>query len=137
MLGRAIAFAAEKHQLQVYGTDPYILHPLRVLEKARVAGKPAAVQLAAVLHDVVEDTGATLDEIRETFGTEVSYLVGRLTRAAGETYFEFIERAAGDIDTNRIKRFDIEDHLSHNPKDSLRKRYEKALYLLVVAEKDL
>jgi len=58
----AIVFAAERHRGQRdKAGEPYILHPLRVALRVRTDRE----RLAAVLHDVVEDTGVTLDELRE------------------------------------------------------------------------
>lgn len=80
---KAIEFAFAKHEGQFRkGTEfPYIGHPLSVmrlllLEQANDSGIADDVVIAGVLHDVVEDTDTTLDEIEELFGLEVRRLVG-------------------------------------------------------------
>lgn len=77
ILDRAIVFATEAHEGQYRkGTSiPYILHPL---EAATIVGTMTTdneVIAGAVLHDVVEDTDTTIDEIAELFGDRVAYLV--------------------------------------------------------------
>jgi guanosine-3',5'-bis(diphosphate) 3'-pyrophosphohydrolase len=81
---RALRFAAHKHRDQRRkGIDasPYINHPIEVAELiGRVGGiDDLAVLIAAVLHDTVEDTETTLQEIEETFGAEVRALVAEVT----------------------------------------------------------
>ena len=82
-LSHAIIFAAQAHtgQYRKDGKTPYINHPLEVMnlvvlnvEKAR-----EEVLIAAVLHDVVEDTHITSAEIKEKFGQDVARLVAELT----------------------------------------------------------
>src|ERR1039458_4910502 len=77
----ALAFAAEKHRHQRRkdaAASPYINHPIAVANTLAVEGRVTdeAILLAACLHDTVEDTQTTFEEIEETFGTEVSSLVG-------------------------------------------------------------
>lgn len=74
---KAITFASECHEGQFRkGTEiPYIVHPLSMLRFLARLGAPAELQAAAVLHDVVEDTDATLDDIAERFGPRVAALV--------------------------------------------------------------
>lgn len=80
----ALRFAAEKHTRQRRkgdGQTPYINHPVGVLELLwRVGGvRDPEVLAASLLHDAVEDTDATLDEIGEAFGPEVRALVAEIT----------------------------------------------------------
>ncbi|MBR3594245.1 MAG: bifunctional (p)ppGpp synthetase/guanosine-3',5'-bis(diphosphate) 3'-pyrophosphohydrolase [Clostridia bacterium] len=76
-LTKAIAFAAEKHEGQTRkGSDtPYIAHPLEALAIAATVTNDQNVLMAAVLHDVVEDCGVSLDEIETLFGKRVRELV--------------------------------------------------------------
>jgi guanosine-3',5'-bis(diphosphate) 3'-pyrophosphohydrolase len=80
----ALRFAADKHRGQRRkGTDgcPYINHPIEVAEiLSRIGGITDTVTLqAAVLHDTVEDTDTTADELEALFGLEVRRLVEELT----------------------------------------------------------
>ena len=82
MLERAIEFATKAHkgQFRKYTGEPYITHPLAVMEIVRgVPGHTQEMLVAAVLHDVVEDTDVSLMEIQEEFGNVVSDLVLHLT----------------------------------------------------------
>ena len=77
LLTKAITFATKKHEEQKRkGTDiPYIVHPLEALSIASTITNDENVLAAAVLHDVVEDCGVSLKEIKKRFGEEVARLV--------------------------------------------------------------
>lgn len=84
LLDSAIAFAATAHagQLRKGGLEPYIIHPLEVMQLLlRHSSAPVSedMMIAAVLHDVVEDTPVGLDTIERRFGAEVARLVDELT----------------------------------------------------------
>lgn len=70
----------------------YIRHPLRVM----TAMKTETERVVAVLHDAVEDSPYTLEEIEDRFGAEVREAVDALTRREGESYSSFIDRVAED-----------------------------------------
>ena len=108
-LERAVAIAAEAHAGQVDKAGaPYILHPLRVMLRVQ---QPAE-RLAAVLHDVVEDTPWTLEALAsEGFAPEVVAAVDALTRRDGETYEAFVTRAGADPIARVVKLADIADNL--------------------------
>lgn len=74
---KALCFAIEKHSGQVrkFSSTPYILHPLEVSTIVGTMTDDKEILAAAVLHDTVEDTDATLEEIREKFGKRVALLV--------------------------------------------------------------
>lgn len=80
----ALAFAALKHRNQsrkdAAGT-PYIIHPIEVLHVVfQIGGERDPVTiLACILHDTVEDTGTTFEELAERFGAEVASVVKELT----------------------------------------------------------
>lgn len=77
LLHKAIEFAAIKHRNQYRkGTDtPYIVHPMEVLQILAANDCPIEVQIAGVLHDTVEDTDATIDDIERLFGADIAELV--------------------------------------------------------------
>lgn len=81
LVERALAFATKAHgsQKRKYSGDPYIVHPIEVMEIVRTVKHDEAMLAAALLHDVVEDTSVTLEEIKATFGEDVASLVGDLT----------------------------------------------------------
>jgi GTP pyrophosphokinase len=78
---KAFLFAKEKHKHQSRTSgEPYINHPLQVANiLADFSLDPASIT-AAILHDTVEDTDTTLEEISEHFGDQVSALVDGLTK---------------------------------------------------------
>jgi (p)ppGpp synthase/HD superfamily hydrolase len=77
MIDRAVEFAVRRHAGQVRkGTDvPYVTHPLAVGLMLAMEGCREALIVAGLLHDTVEDTSATLEELRDEFGDEVADLV--------------------------------------------------------------
>jgi (p)ppGpp synthase/HD superfamily hydrolase len=80
---KALVFATAAHaavgQLRKYTHEPYIVHPIEVAEIVRSVDGSDAQIAAALMHDVVEDTGVTLELVRKEFGDEVADLVGWLT----------------------------------------------------------
>ncbi len=77
----AEVFAAEGHagQIRNYSGRPYIEHPRAVAGLLRIEGFDDEVLAAALLHDLLEDTEATSEEIQERFGDRVAELVDVLT----------------------------------------------------------
>ncbi|USN97008.1 MAG: bifunctional (p)ppGpp synthetase/guanosine-3',5'-bis(diphosphate) 3'-pyrophosphohydrolase [Candidatus Nomurabacteria bacterium] len=82
-LTHAINFATEKHlgQKRLSG-KPYIVHPLAVARLLIEWGMDIDTVLAGILHDTVEDTDATLDEIESLFGHDVAFLVDGVTKVS-------------------------------------------------------
>lgn len=78
---RAIEFATKAHgsQKRKYTGDPYIVHPIEVATMLATRGFSEEVVMAAILHDVVEDTPVTNAEIAKAFGSKVASLVGMVT----------------------------------------------------------
>jgi (p)ppGpp synthase/HD superfamily hydrolase len=66
-------------QLRKYTYEPYIVHPAEVAGIVASIGGTESQIAAAWLHDVVEDTGVTIEVIRAEFGDEIATLVGWLT----------------------------------------------------------
>lgn len=81
MLDRAIKFATKAHKGQVrkYTGEPYVTHPLAVMNLVQEVPHTTEMLIAALLHDVVEDTPVELDEIETKFGPVVGALVDGLT----------------------------------------------------------
>jgi (p)ppGpp synthase/HD superfamily hydrolase len=110
ILARAIQFAADKHADQTdKGGNAYILHPLRMMMRLRTSDEE--LMAIAVLHDVVEDCGVSFDELWD-FGMSERVVAGvkALTRQAGETYEQFIERLADNRDALLVKKEDLRDN---------------------------
>lgn len=77
ILSEAIIFAVKAHDgmTRKSSTLPYIVHPMEVAVIASTMTQDKTVLSAAVLHDVVEDTPVTIDEIKEVFSEEIASLV--------------------------------------------------------------
>jgi (p)ppGpp synthase/HD superfamily hydrolase len=80
---RARVFATAAHaamgQTRKYTGEPYVVHPIEVSELVASVGGTDAMVAAALLHDVLEDTGVTFDILEAEFGSEVAELVLWLT----------------------------------------------------------
>jgi guanosine-3',5'-bis(diphosphate) 3'-pyrophosphohydrolase len=108
-LERAIELAAKAHAGQVdKAGQPYILHPLRLLLAVRTPHE----RMAAVLHDIVEDTPTTFDDlVAEGFAPEVVAAVRALTKTDGEKRIEAAHRAAADPVARAVKLADVADNM--------------------------
>lgn len=105
----AIALAVEAHRGQRDKAGQcYVLHPLRLMLRL----ESEAERMAAVLHDVVEDTPYTLERLRALgYPEEVLAALDCLTRREGETYEAFIERIRPHALARRVKLADLEDNM--------------------------
>lgn len=110
LLERAIALALDAHRGQ---TDrqgqPYILHPLHVM--MQMDSEPEMI--AAVLHDVIEDTDLTLDDLRaEGFSEQVLTVVELLTHDKETTSYEdYVRRLKSNPMARKIKRADLHHNM--------------------------
>ena len=88
LLNKAIVYAVEKHSGQLRkGTHiPYIVHPMEVMAILNEMRAGMNVVIAGVLHDTVEDTSATIDDIIREFGEEIAELVGSHTEDKSKTW---------------------------------------------------
>jgi len=79
----AVDFATEKHKRQKRKSgEPYIVHPLAVAGILVEWGMDIDTILAGILHDTVEDTETTLDDIEALFGRDVAFLVDGVTKVS-------------------------------------------------------
>ncbi len=108
-LEHAIALAIQAHQGQVdKAGQPYILHPLRVM--FRLSGETE--QIVGVLHDVIEDSDLTPDDLRRHgYSEEIITALEHVTRRPDETYEEFVQRSRQHPIACRVKQADLEDNM--------------------------
>lgn len=111
------AFEAHKGQKRKDGKTPYIIHPLTVTVGTAKRTNDINTWIAAVLHDVVEDSEEQDNAIRDLeykFGTDAANMINILTRrkSAGETYDDYIDRIAKS-NNDQVMIIKIEDIL-HN-----------------------
>ena len=133
----AIQIAAMAHAGQCdKAHQPYILHPLRVM--LSMVGDTE--RIVAVLHDVVEDSTVTLDDLREAdFSDEVIKAVEALTKRPGETRLQAAERAACHPIACAVKLADNADNMdlsriaSPTDKDHARLAQYRAVRELLLA----
>jgi (p)ppGpp synthase/HD superfamily hydrolase len=105
----AILLAVQAHHGQVDRIGrPYVLHVLRVMLRVQTD----AERTVAVLHDLVEDTPHTLEELQDLgYAPEIVHAVDCLTRRHDETYEAYVDRAATDPIARRVKLADLEDNM--------------------------
>lgn len=136
MLQKSLNLAIQAHSKQIdKGGSSYINHPIYLaLQMDNDEEKSVAL-----LHDVVEDTYVTLQDIEDSISPNISYIVNILTHKENETYFEYISRIKNSANpiAIKVKVADLKHNMDlsriNNPteKDLSRiKRYEKALNIL-------
>lgn len=141
-IDRALIRATKAHAGQVDKADrPYIFHPVGVA--ASLLHTDAVHVCVALLHDVVEDTDVTIEEIREEFGEEVASPVALLTKPDPKAepgsrrddgqYDDYLDRICADPVAARVKLADVRhnlgrlEHLDDETADRLRRKYEPRL----------
>ena len=118
IISKAINFSehAHKNQLRKSG-DPFIVHPIEVAKILTSINLDASAIAAGLLHDTIEDTKISIDQITETFGEQISELVQGLTKISkfslkinkqklGENYRKLILASSKDLRVILIKLAD-------------------------------
>ncbi len=105
----AVELATRAHEGQTDKAGcPYIEHPKAVAQIVADQGHPEPVIIAALLHDVVEDTPYSLDDLRRLgYADEVVAAVEAVTRRPGETHLDAVRRAAADPLGRIVKMADV------------------------------
>ncbi len=81
LLQKALEYSIEAHKFQFRKSgEPYIVHPILVASIVASISADESMTIAALLHDIVEDTPATVKDIKELFGKDVAHLVDGLTK---------------------------------------------------------
>ncbi|MER5554939.1 HD domain-containing protein [Streptomyces sp. NPDC002793] len=116
ILREAYVLAESSHRGQMRKSgEPYITHPLAVTLILAELGAETTTLTASLLHDTVEDTEVTLDQVREEFGDEVCYLVDGVTKlekvdygaaAEPETFRKMLVATGNDVRVMSIKLAD-------------------------------
>ena len=135
-LDEAIQLARRAHEGQLDKSGrPYIAHPLRVMGTLRGEHE----RMAAVLHDVVEDTWVTLADLKARgCPEEVLAAVAAISKQPGEDQETYLSRVAANPIARAVKRADIADNMSPDrlarldpaTQERLRAKYESALQRL-------
>ena len=111
LLANAIALASEKHKGQFdKGGMPYILHPLKVMHYLK--SDDLELMAMAVLHDVVEDTTVTFQDLR-VLGMSERVIIGvkALTKMPGQTAEEYLAGIKANPDAIKVKMCDLRHNM--------------------------
>ena len=111
----------------------YIYHPLKISFKM----KTLDLKIIALLHDVVEDSNITLEQLSKYFNSDIIESVDAITRKPNEKYFDYIKRVQLNNNAKLVKIEDLKQNLDiskiKNPTKydiSRCKKYKKALIYL-------
>ncbi|MBR2309414.1 MAG: HD domain-containing protein [Oscillospiraceae bacterium] len=128
-----IAYTAHHGQVDKSGI-PYIFHPIHLAEQM----PDEYTTCVALLHDVVEDTTVTLEDLAIDFPKEVIDAVALLTHKEGEPYFEYVKRIKTNALAKTVKLADLRHNSNEsrfdNPDETtlayFREKYRKAFEIL-------
>lgn len=135
LTNKAMQIAYHAHHGQVdRGGIPYIFHPYHLAEQMT----DEYTTCVALLHDVVEDTDVTLEELTQVFPKEVIDAVALMTHAEGVDYFDYVAAIKENPIAKAVKLADLAHNSDRsrlenpNPADLLRweKKYSKARKIL-------
>jgi (p)ppGpp synthase/HD superfamily hydrolase len=140
LINETITFIKVAHEDQLYGELPYFLHPLQVADN--IPNATENEYLAALLHDVVEDTSYTLRYISWRWGDDIADIVSGVTKDDLLSYEDNISRiiGSGNVSTMRVKLSDNQVNLGGDKSamkperaERLTKKYEISINRLLTA----
>ena len=130
-----IAYAAHHGQLD-YNGIPYIFHPLHLAEQM----DDEISCCTALLHDVVEDTAVTMEDLAKDFPDEIIQVLKLLTHDNGTEYFDYVRAIKSNPIAKKVKLADIAHNsdqtrcigssLTQEKLDYWKAKYEKATKIL-------
>ena len=122
-LAKVLAHERHEGQYRNDGTTPYVTHVSAVADAVEDRLKPIAY-----LHDIIEDTDLTLQELRDfKFSAYICIAVDLLTHKEGVSNKEYWTRIGANADATVVKIADIKHNLSSNPSYNARSKYARAL----------
>lgn len=136
MFETAYALAVRKHYSQMYGNKPYIYHILKVISGCETVEQ----KILAALHDILEDTDCTVDDLVAIFPSAIVDAVVAITKLENEDYKTYLWRVRQNELATYVKIKDVISNLSHlselETTDSAKalrliKKYEMALRTLL------
>ena len=112
-VGEGFVFAAESHKDQRrYSGDPYVVHTVSVAAILTEMELDSETIVAALLHDVLEDTDATIDDLIQLgLSDEQITAIRLMTKKKGDNYDEYIDRIKGNKIARQVKIKDLEDNM--------------------------
>lgn len=137
LTNKAMRIAYDAHHGQVdQSGQPYIFHPYHLAEQM----KDELTVCVALLHDVVEDTDITFEQLQQEFPEEIIETLKLLTHDDGEDYFEYVKRIRNNPNAVAVKLADIAHNsdqsrmtgtnISEEKKEYFRKKYSRAKAIL-------
>jgi len=125
MFNKTLEYAKDKHEGQTRrGTgEPYIVHPIRVAKKALELNLSQEIVIAGLLHDVIEDTDSTFQEIYNIFGGDIVIIVKNLTsdedmiKTLGKNDYLKFKMKNMDEESFILKLIDRLDNIQDNPRE--------------------
>lgn len=129
-----LAYRAHHGQVDKSGV-PYIFHPIHLAEQAG----DEFTCCAALLHDVMEDTSVTLQELEKEFPPEVTQALRLLTHRPGTDYFDYVRAVKQNPIARQVKLFDLLHNsdqtrcadLPSEKRAQLKEKYDQALAILL------
>jgi|ERR1035437_842577 (p)ppGpp synthase/HD superfamily hydrolase len=138
-----LAVKAHGQQKDRFSGVPYVLHPLRMMRNVQ----GTELKIIAVLHDVIEDTEYTIQDLEEMgYSERICKTLDCLTKRKNETYIEFVRRCVQSPLAKQIKLADLKDNmdpertrlLPKEVREKFEKKYTPALKLIQgTLEKDI
>ena len=135
---KAMKFAYDEHHGQVdAGGVPYVLHPVHLAEQM----EDEVSACVALLHDIVEDTDTTIEQLAQEFPQEVIQAVSLLTHDPKESYFDYVRKIRRNHIATVVKLADLAhnsdesrllggESVSEQQKEIWRKKYQTARKIL-------
>jgi (p)ppGpp synthase/HD superfamily hydrolase len=130
LTGKAMKLAYDAHHGQVdHGGIPYIFHPIHLAEQMT----DEVETCVALLHDVVEDTAVTLEDLQKEFPPEIAEPVRLLTHTDSVDYFDYVRALKESDVARRVKLADLrhnsdETRLADVPMTEEKRAFWKAKY---------
>jgi hypothetical protein len=143
LIEKAKQYAMQMHKDQVdkANEDYYLAHVEVVAENVKNAGYPVEYIVTAYLHDVVEDTDATIEDISEKFGDGIANAVASLSKTKGEDYSNYIKRVQENKIATVVKYYDMEHNSDLSRLEKIRekdlKRKDKYLKHMAILGEDM
>lgn len=109
LLEKSIILATQKHSGQTdKGGQPYILHPLRVMNNCNTI----ETKIVAVLHDILEDTDITTKDLLEFLPEYLVRSIVLLTKNKNVSYNDYLKGISYDYYATQVKLMDLEDNMN-------------------------
>ena len=128
MVSRAKALAIKAHKDQKYGKQPYVVHLNDVVTRVQTITQDPEVIAAAWLHDIVEDTQITIDDIKSQFGDNVAAMVWAVTGVGADRAAQManaIEKIAQTPGSELVKSADRLSNAAASKSEKKMKLYQR------------